>query len=313
VRVERRCPIRLFDQASVVWIVVAALGRECTVEEAAYDSWRVVNANMTQAVRRLTAEKGTDPASLTMLAYGGNGPVFAAAQARELGIRRVLVPKASPAFSALGALAAQPSLDEERSYLAPAASADIETLHALWQELDERAEHYLAAAGFDRAEVRARYQVNLRYPGQNWSLAIDVAEHTGKRDLTFAHEAMRERVIAAFHQRHQDEYGHSRLAEPPEITGVRLIASVAIPKPEFGSGMTAATSTPPPATTRSANLGRGFEETGIYRGSQLTPGCIVTAPAIIEETFTTIVVYPGWRAILDDAGDYVLERMDDGP
>jgi N-methylhydantoinase A len=122
---------------------------------------------------------------------------------------------------------------------------------------------------------------------------------------------MRERVIGAFHQRHQDEYGHSRLAEPPEITGVRLVASVPVEKPEFGSGMTAVPSTPSPATTRSANLGRGFEETRIYRGSQLAPGCTIEAPAIIEETFTTIVVYPGWRATLDDAGDYVLERVED--
>ena len=85
------------------------------VEEAAFDCWRVVNANMTQAVRRTTAGKGMDPKDLTMLAYGGNGPVFAAIQAQELGIPRVLVPKASPTFSALGALSAQPVIDEERS------------------------------------------------------------------------------------------------------------------------------------------------------------------------------------------------------
>ena len=98
------------------------------VEEAAFDCWRVVNANMTQAVRRTTAEKGVDPRELALLAYGGNGPVFAAIQAQELGIGRVLVPKASPAFSALGALAARPSLDEERSYLAPARRADLARL-----------------------------------------------------------------------------------------------------------------------------------------------------------------------------------------
>lgn len=242
-----------------------------------------------------------------MLAYGGNGPMFACVQASELGIRRVLVPKASPAFSALGALAALPSLDEERSYLVPAATADLAVLRSLWQELDERAEHYLRAAGFDRSEVSARYQVNLRYPGQNWSLAVEVAQQLGPRDLGFVNESMRESVIQAFHQRHLEEYGHSRLGEAPEITGVRLIASSQIPKPEFGSGITAPARTPPPATTRRANLGRGFEETSIYRGSELEPGHVVNAPAIIEETFTTIVVYPGWKATLDDAGDYLLE------
>jgi len=283
---------------------------ECSLEEAAFDSWRVVNANMTQAVRRLTAEKGTDPVALTMLAYGGNGPMFAGVQARELGIKRVLVPKASPAFSALGALAALPSLDEERSYLAPAATADLPALLALWKELDKRAEHYLGAAGFQRSKVSVRYQVNLRYPGQNWSLAIDVAQASGPCDFAFVKESMRQRMIEDFHQRHQDEYGHSRLAEPPEITGVRLVASAEVPKPEFGGGMATTSSVPSPATTRQANLGAGFEETRIYRGVQLEPGHVVKAPAIIEETFTTIVVYPGWKATVDDAGDYILERSE---
>ena len=72
---------------------------------------------MTQAVRRWTAGKGVDPRDIALLAYGGNGPLFAAIQAQDLGIRRVLVPKASPAFSALGALAALPTVDEERAYL----------------------------------------------------------------------------------------------------------------------------------------------------------------------------------------------------
>ncbi|MEN8162420.1 MAG: hydantoinase/oxoprolinase family protein, partial [Myxococcota bacterium] len=115
----------------------------CSVEAAAFDCWRVVNANMTQAVRRWTAGKGVDPRDLTLLAYGGNGPLFAAIQAQELGIARVLVPKASPAFSALGALAARPTVDEERAYLRPASQARAADLRALWQELDERAEQAL--------------------------------------------------------------------------------------------------------------------------------------------------------------------------
>ena len=73
-----------------------------------------------QGVRRTTAGKGIDPKDMVMLAYGGNGPVFAAIQAQELGIDKVLVPKASPTFSALGTLVANPSIDEERSYIAPA-------------------------------------------------------------------------------------------------------------------------------------------------------------------------------------------------
>ena len=278
------------------------------VEEAAFDSWRVVNANMTQAVRRTTAERGIDPKQLTLLAYGGNGPVFAAIQAQDLGIRRVLVPRASPTFSALGALAAHPEIDEERAYLAPARQANLERLRALWQELGERAEGTFAAAGFPVAEITARYQLELRYPGQNWSLTVDVRETRGPRDLSFVDEAMRAEAIDRFHRRHEQEYGHRREAEEPEITGVRLATSAEVPKPAFGSGAGARREQAQPLKTRRANLGRGFEETRIYRGPDLRPGHVVPGPGIIEETFTTIVVYPGWSAVIDDAGDYQLDQ-----
>src|SRR3546814_14950636 len=79
---------------------------------------------MSQGVRRTTAGKGIDPKDLVMLAYGGNGPAFAAIQAEDLGIARVLVPKASPTFSALGTLVANPTIDEERSYIASAHTTD---------------------------------------------------------------------------------------------------------------------------------------------------------------------------------------------
>jgi N-methylhydantoinase A len=283
----------------------------CSVEEAAFDSWRVVNANMTQAVRRTTAGKGIDPRTLTLLAYGGNGPVFAAIQAQELGIDRVLVPKASPTFSALGALAAQPYIDEERSYIVPAGRADVGRLRELWQELDERAEGYFVAAGFARGAVTAHYELNLRYPGQNWSLTVDVEEVKGARDLSFVTEATRDVVIDRFHDAHQAEYGHRREGEEPEITGVRLAMSAGIPKPVFGSGFTAARREAVASKTRRANLGAGFEETKIFCGPDLEPGHVVASPAIIEETFTTIVVYPGWQAVLDDAGDYLLSKAAD--
>jgi N-methylhydantoinase A len=282
----------------------------CGVEEAAFDCWRVVNANMTQAVRRLTAERGSDPRDLTLLAYGGNGPVFAAIQAQELDIRSVLVPRASPAFSALGALAARPCIDEERSILCNATAADVERLRELWSELDAHAEEHLAAAGFPRDEVVARYQLNLRYPGQNWSLAVDVALVKGRRDLSFVGPALRDVAIDRFHARHEEEYGHARTTEEPEITGVRLIAFAPIPAPTFGSGFTATRRRAEPDHTRRANLGGGSVATAVHRGTDLAPGHVITSPAIIEESFTTIVVYPGWEATLDDVGDYVLARVE---
>lgn len=288
----------------------AAIGRLMgySAEDAAFDCWRIVNANMSQGVRRITAGKGIDPQEMCMLAYGGNGPAFAAIQAEDLGIDRVLVPKASPAFSALGTLVADPSIDEERSYLSPADSIDTARLRALWEELSSRAARFFAAAHFPADTVTARYQMNMRYPGQNWSLAFDISVTQGLDDLSFVDDAIGNRAIALFNQRHMEEYGHIREGEMPEVTGVRLASSVRTASPLVTRGFRAPVSAAVASATRRANLGDGFKSTPIYRGAGLRPGNRIAGPAIVEETFTTIVIYPGWQALVDDAGDYELTR-----
>ncbi|MBW8783598.1 MAG: hydantoinase/oxoprolinase family protein [Novosphingobium sp.] len=288
----------------------AAIGREMgtSAEQAAFDSWRVVNANMSQGVRRTTAGKGIDPRDLVMMAYGGNGPAFAAIQAEDLGIDKVLVPKASPTFSALGTLVADPSIDEERSYIGKANALDLGKLRSLWGELAGRAERYFADAGFAPERVSADFQLNMRYPGQNFSLTFDVHGAGRLHDLGFVANGIGECAIELFNARHMAEYNHIRENEVPEVTGVRLASRVATTSPRVMRGFTAAAKAATPAKTRRANLGRGFEDTPIYRGADFVPGDTIASPAIIEESFTTIVVYPGWRARVDDAGDYELVR-----
>lgn len=280
-----------------------------SAEDAAFDCWRVVNANMSQAVRRTTAGKGVDPQDMVMLAYGGNGPAFAGVQADDLGIEKVLVPKASPTFSALGALVAKPSIDEERSYIAPANVLDGERMKALWSELDARADRYFGEAGFSRSDMTARYQLNMRYPGQNWAISFEVAVRKGPQDLSFVDATLSQRAIALFNERHMADFGHIREDEVPEVVSLRLATSVDTPAPPAGRGFTAPAAPAKPAKTRRANLGAGYQETNVFRGVELTLGAQVTGPAIIEETFTTIVVYPGWKAQVDDAGDYELTKV----
>lgn len=286
-----------------------AIGDEMgySAEDAAFDCWRVVNANMIQAVRRTSAGKGVDAEHLTMLAYGGNGPAFAAVHADALGIRKVLVPKASPTFSALGTLVADPCIDEERSFICPAGNPDLGQLNSLWRELGERAKRYFTEAGFTVEQIRATYQLNMRYRGQNWALSFDI--HQGSvDDDSFVNESLGMHAIEAFNQRHMSEFGHVREDELPEIIGVRLATFVRTAAPAVSSGFTAPERVAQASRTRRANLGEGFQTTDVHHGGDLEPGHRVDGPAIIEESFTTIVVYPGWQCRVDDAGDYELIR-----
>ncbi|MDR2858180.1 MAG: hydantoinase/oxoprolinase family protein [Novosphingobium sp.] len=288
----------------------AAIGNAMgtSAEQAAFDCWRVVNANMSQGVRRTTAGKGINPKDLVMLAYGGNGPAFAAIQAEDLGIARVLVPKASPTFSALGTLVANPMIDEERSYFVKATEIDLDKVKRLWTELADRSCKYFTDAGFKAEDVVAHYQLNMRYPGQNFSLTFNVPSNGRLHDFAFVESGLRDQAIALFNQRHMEEYNHIRENEIPEISGVRLASHVVTASPSVAAGFTRSGEAPRPAKTRRANLGQGFAETPVYKGNDLSPGAEITGPAIVEETFTTIVVYPGWKALVDDAGDYELVR-----
>jgi N-methylhydantoinase A len=177
----------------------------------------------------------------------------------------------------------------------------------LWTELAERARGFLADAGFAEGEIATSYQLNMRYPGQNFSLAFDV--HQGAiGDLAWLGDTIGDEALALFNARHIEEYGHIREHELPEITGVRLVSRVATPKPAAGGGFTAPPRAAEPASTRRINLGTGYAETPVYAGSALGPGHTVQGPAVIAEDFTTIVVYPGWTALVDDAADYELRR-----
>jgi len=285
----------------------AQIGR--SPEEAAFDCWRIVNANMSQAVQRTVASKGLDPQDMVMLAYGGNGPVFAAIQAEDLGIARVLVPKASPTFSALGTLVANPAIDEERSYLAAAGALDIAVLRQLWADLEKRAAKYFAEANLPADRIVAKYQMKMRYPGQNWSLGFDIQVNQGLGDLSFIDAGLGARAVEAFNQRHMAEYGHIREGESPEVTCIRLVSSVETPSPKVAAGFSVAAQAAKPARSRRANLGQGYADTPVYAGAALKPGHEIPGPAIIDETFTTIVVYPGWKARIDDAGDYELHHV----
>src|SRR5690606_17666300 len=186
---------------------------------------------------------------------------------------------------------------------------DIEKMKALWQQLEARAVKFFADANFAKDRVHFRYQVNMRYAGQNFAVSFDVHKCQGEQDYGFLNDSFTQQALQAFNKRHMEEFDHIREAELPEITGVRLISSATAAAPPVGKGFSASPVEATPAKSRHANLGQGYQETPVFDGRNLHPGHKVPGPAIIEETFTTIVVYPGWTAYIDDSGDYEMRKI----
>jgi N-methylhydantoinase A len=291
--------------AGVREALLEQVGRPLGIDSvaAAAGVHRIVNANMANAIRRVSSHAGLDPRDFTLLVYGGNGPVHAGQQAEELGIRRYVVPKTSPAFSALGLLIADYVVEAQRAYIAPAGRADGSRINALLDEMEAQAVADLAVARVPRSAIELRPLLTLCYPGQTFDMpvpAVAPGGRLGAGDL--------ERTVARFHDLHDELHGYAMREEEPILRSVRLEAVGRTPKPSLepparpeGSAQEALRG------RRPAWFGGRFLDTPVYDGDRLGPGHRLEGPAIVEERFTTIVLHPGHRAAIDPHGNVVVD------
>jgi len=267
------------------------------VVEAAEGIYRLVNANMANAVRKATARRGVDPRALTLVVFGGNGPVHAVPQAEELGIRHIVVPKLSPAFSALGLLLTDHVVDEARSYVSPVGAVDCARVRQLLVELERAAREALAGRG---RRLRLERFAALCYPGQTFDMAVPLAAGGG----AVGPRALAE-TVERFHRMHEALHGYASRDQEPILRGVRLKAIGLDAKPVLPQVPRRAGSVARRGGRR-VRFGGRWVPTPVFDGTLLGAGRTIPGPAIVEEAFTTVVVPPGTRATVDAHGNYVL-------
>ena len=285
------------SRAAIDRDVAAPLGVD--VVEGAWGIERIVNANMANATRRVLSSYGADPRDLAMIAYGGNGPVHAWAQAPELGIRRILVPKAAPAFSALGLLVADYLVDLVRAYVAPLSQVDVKRVTTLMHELLDEANKELEPANLGEGQVSTELYAQMCYPGQNFDMSVPVPEGADLTDTGLLD------LVGRFHAQHEAERGFAFPAQQPLLRGVRLVAKGFTPKPgRLAEPGEVADPEQARKETRPVHFGHGFVDTPTYDGSALGPGAALNGPALVEEPFTVVVVAPNSSLTLDEHGNY---------
>jgi N-methylhydantoinase A len=273
------------------------------VVEAAHGIFRIVNANMANAIRRVSSEAGFDPRDFRMVVYGGNGPVHAGMQAEELGIRELLVPKTSPAFSALGLLLADYVVDTQRSYITPAGRASAERVNELLDEMERHAERELRAAGLAKGDLDFHRFLNVCYPGQTFDMAVPaVCNDEGRLG-----EGELARSFEAFHDLHEELHTYAVRDEEPVLRAVRVQTVGRTAKPSLPEAPRARGPVSEALRSRRQAFFAGrFEDTPVYDGDEIRHGHRIEGPAIVEERFTTIVIQPGQTAELDRFGNYVI-------
>jgi N-methylhydantoinase A len=272
------------------------------VIEAAEGIFRLVNANMANAIRKISARRGIDPRPLTLVVFGGNGPVHAGQQAAELGIRRILVPKLAPAFSALGLLLTDHVIDEMRSYISPVGRVDVERVNQLFADMEAAARAALGGGGNGRSRRARRLRFErlaaLCYPGQTFDMPVPV------RNGAVTARMLAE-TVERFHRLHEELHTYASRDEEPILRGLRLKAVAVEEKPALPRLPRRAAGSPRLGARKAFFRGR-FAATPIYDGPRLTSGQAILGPAIVEEPFTTIVIYPGQRATVDAHGNYSI-------
>ena len=260
-----------------------------SVEDAAYGAHRIVASNMIRAIRAVSTERGRDPRGYTLVAFGGNGPVFGAAMAQALAIRRVVVPPAPGLFSSFGLLTADVEHHLSRTFRALLRGLDKAALNEAWDALAEDARQRLAADGYGGAAGSIERHASLHYQGQTYELTVPVPD--GWLDA-----AALTTLEEAFHAEHERTYGHrAGPEEPVELVTMRVLGRgrrPAAPPPKIDHGTGAAAE----QVVRRAYFGpdHGWREAAVIARADLAEAR--EGPVIVEEYDATCVVPPGVSA-----------------
>ena len=278
-------------------------GRELI--DAAWTVHDVVNESMAAAMKIHVLEKGGDPALVSLVAFGGAGPVHACNVAAKLGARTVLVPPRAGVMSAVGLLATPPSYDLTRTHDIALAALDPATLAAVFEELEEEVRGQLRHVG-SGADVAFTRWVDVGYLGQGHQVPVPVPDPAA---------LSRDDLWSWFVAEYASRYGHSYDDVPAGITRLRVNGRLVRP------GLALLEPTQPGRVedavkgrreAYSGTLGAMVEHT-VYDRYRLAPGMRFEGPAIVEERESTTVVGARSRAEVDERGVLVVTLPDAAP
>jgi N-methylhydantoinase A len=268
------------------------------VREAADAVVRMANSNMAQGLRLMSVERGHDPRQLTLVAFGGAGPMHAAALAEQLGMPRVIVPRYPGVTSALGLLMTDFQHDLGRTWKAEVGGVDPSKLAGILDELVAEGSAVLSDAGFGDADAEIALEADMRYTGQAYELTVPLR-------LDADPGALLQGAEEAFHLSHERAYGHARPRAGVEITTLRVCATGKVEQPRL-------VPSPPTNGHRPASLARQATISSEKRYARVDGDEVngpVLGPALVLLDDATVIVPPAWSFAVDERDVSVLERV----
>lgn len=281
--------------------VIDGLAREIGLDRrpAAEGVLQIANANMAQTVRSITVERGHDPRTFSLVAFGGAGPLHAAEVAEMLGVPEVLVPPNPGITSAAGLLASDLRYDQMQTVFALEGSADLQAIEARLVALSAELTQRLRDDGVGAQDITVTRALDCRYLGQGYELRVVLGDQPVGPEAFFA-----------FHRAHEREYAH-RFEDPVEIVNLRVTATGSRPPL---SAAPVSSGTLEAATVDIADgIWRWEGElatlpTRYLERARLPVGEAIEGPAIVLQPDTTVAVPPGWCATAHPDGPLLLTR-----
>jgi N-methylhydantoinase A len=273
------------------------------VMETAQGILSVVTANMARAIRVISVQRGHDPRDFTLMAFGGGGPLYAARLAKELDMKRVLVPRNPGILCAMGLLLTDLRADFAATKLLPLAPASVGEVAEGFATLIARAEDWFEHEEIEPAKRQLSRTADMRYAGQNYELAVPLPEGP-------VNAATLDALAAGFEELHRQRYGFIAEGEAVQIVTLRLEATGLVKKAELvrhaevGPDASGAITGQRPVWFPEA---QDFVPTPIYSRDELKPGHRFAGPAIVEQMDTTTVVPPGMNVRVDPYLNLILE------
>jgi len=269
--------------------------------EAADGILRIAATAMSYAVKGVTTERGLDVGDFVLFAYGGAGPLHAVEVAREIGMRKVIVPFAPGVFSAFGMLFSDLRYDFVRTWFTPLEEAKFDDIERVYRALEQQGRDAIANTSIKPQRIVVKRSADMRYVGQ---------EHAVTVDLPMAVFARKDRAAIKRHfdDMHAQRYGTSAPAERAEIVSLRATVTGLMRKPP--QSKIARGGRKPPAAAfggkRQVHYGGRFHATPTYRRAALAAGNRIKGPALIEEYASTTVLMPDDALEVDGLGNLVI-------
>jgi len=294
---------RMAIDANASRAAIARLGERfgITWERAASGILQVVTANMVNAIRAMTVERGLDPRDFALFSFGGAGPLHSGYLARELEVSEIIIPAYPGVMCAVGLLTSGMRMDFVRTHYRPLTPNSLDGLRAQFADLRDLANTWFEEEGVQSDRRNVKPAIDLRYAGQAYELTIPFDK--GKGETSF------DDLVASFTNAHRDRYGYVVDGEDIQITAVRAEAFETM-RFDNHHAQTATAECGAITPVEHRDILDIYEmkpyRTPVYSKTALPQEVEITGPCVIEQMDTTIHILRGQRAVIDKHANVIV-------